>query len=149
MNGNKEIPLRTQEPHTLLDGIYSGAPSRLHGQAVSVKGRLKENQTLPASAPRKSGLRLPPDTTLEGFEAAIRDLKEVLGSENVEVTDKPLADGWYIDHPMTHDSFHLIEQEELISSATAFPRSKRKSKQRSAGPTSTASPYTQYLSAEI
>ncbi|KAI1618243.1 vanillyl-alcohol oxidase [Exophiala viscosa] len=29
----------------------------------------------------------------------------------------------YMEHPNTHDAFHLIEQEELVSSATVFPGS--------------------------
>ena len=110
-------------PTPTLEEKYSGAPSRLKREAAEARGRLIGNRTLPASQPRKRGVRLPPDTSLENFEAAIKDLRSRLGLENVEVNDKALVDGWYLEHPNTHDAFHIVDQEELVSSAVVFPGS--------------------------
>ena len=110
-------------PTPTLEEKYSGAPSRLGKEAAETRARIFENRTLPPSQPRKHGVRLPPDTTPERFEAAIQDLRSQLGADNVEVNDKSLVDGWYLEHPNTHDAFHIIDQEELVSSAVVFPGS--------------------------
>lgn len=110
-------------PTPLLTEKYSGVPSRLTKEAAAARARLYGNRTQPASRPRKNGVRLPPDTTQEAFDAAIKELKGTLGDENVEVSDKALVDGWYLEHPNTHDAFHVVEQEELVSSAVVFPGS--------------------------
>jgi hypothetical protein len=44
-----------------------------------------------------------------------------LGDENVVLNDKPLVDGWYLEHPNTHDAFHVVDQEDLVCSAIAYP----------------------------
>ncbi|KAK1768193.1 putative vanilly-alcohol oxidase [Phialemonium atrogriseum] len=106
-----------------MEDTYSGVPSRLSKEAAECRARLLGNRTLPASQPRKHGVRLPPDTTLEQFESAIQDLRGKLGPDNVEVNDKALVDGWYLEHPNTHDAFHIVDQEELVSSAAVFPGS--------------------------
>ncbi|KAI1098321.1 vanillyl alcohol oxidase [Jackrogersella minutella] len=106
-----------------LEETHSGAPTRLSQEAQDARARLLSNRTLPVSRPRKSGVRLPPDVSLEEFEKAVKELRAAIGDANVEVNDKPLVDGWYIEHPNTHDAFHISEQEELVSSATAYPGS--------------------------
>src|SRR3569833_1460145 len=111
------------KPAPSLNEVYSGAPERLAGTAAALRDHLFQNRTLPASQPRKSGVRLPPDTSLDRFEEAISDLQGALGLENVEVNDKDLRDGWYIELPNTHDAFHIEEQEELVSSAVVYPGS--------------------------
>lgn len=110
-------------PTPLLSQNYSGTPSRLIKEAAAAKARLYGNRTVPASQPRKNGVRLPPDTTRETFDKAIADLRAVIGEQNVELSDKALVDGWYLEHPNTHDAFHIVEQEELVSSAVACPGS--------------------------
>lgn len=107
----------------LLDEVYSGAPSRLDAEAETTYSRMLANRTLEKSKTRKTGLRLPPDTTLEEFKRAISDLKNRIGAENVEVNDKPLDDGWYLDHPKTHDCHHIVDQELLVASAVVYPGS--------------------------
>ncbi|KAI1760584.1 vanillyl alcohol oxidase [Hypoxylon sp. FL1150] len=102
---------------------HSGAPSRLSQEAQDVRGRLFSYRTLPASQPRKKPARLPPDVSLEDFETAVKELQGEIGEPNVEVNDKDLIDGWYIEHPNTHDAFHIADQEELVSSATVYPGS--------------------------
>lgn len=110
-------------PTPLLTEKHSGVPSRLTKEAEAARARLYGNRTLPASRPRQNGVRLPPDTTQEAFDIAITELKALLGRENVEISDKALIDGWYLEHPNTHDAFHIVEQEELVSSAVVFPGS--------------------------
>lgn len=107
----------------VLDEVYSGAPSRLDAEAENTFSRMLSNRTLAKSETRKTGLRLPPDTSLEEFENAISDLRGKIGAENVEVNDKPLDDGWYLDHPKTHDCHHIVDQEALVASAVVYPGS--------------------------
>ncbi|KAI0172496.1 vanillyl alcohol oxidase [Hypoxylon sp. FL1284] len=102
---------------------HSGAPTRLKQEAEDARARLFSNRTAPPSQPRKSTVRLPPDVSQGEFDAAVKELRGAIGDENVEVNDKDLVDGWYIEHPNTHDAFHISEQEELVSSATVYPGS--------------------------
>lgn len=67
--------------------------------AQLAKQRLYNNSTLPHSVPRKRGIRLPPDTSRDKFDKAIEELRDKLGSSNIELNDKPLVDGWYMEHP--------------------------------------------------
>lgn len=106
-----------------LQEKHSGAPARLSQEAQSLRARLFANRTLPVSRPRKGPVRLPPDVSSEDFETAVKELQAAIGDENVEVNDKALVDGWYIEHPNTHDAFHIVDQEELVSSATVYPGS--------------------------
>lgn len=105
------------------EGVYSGAPSRLREEADKTLSTLLSNRTVPTTQPRKHGVRLPPDTNTELFELAIKDLQAKIGAENVEVNDKDLDDGWYMDHPKTHDAMHITDQEELVASAVVYPSS--------------------------
>ncbi|KAI2604813.1 vanillyl alcohol oxidase [Hypoxylon fragiforme] len=106
-----------------LQERHSGTPARLGEIAAAAKSRVLENRTLPTAQPRKRSVRLPPGVSLEKFEEAVKELKGALGAENVEVNDQPLVDGWYMEHPNTHDAFHITDQEELVSSATIYPGS--------------------------
>ncbi|KAI2466502.1 vanillyl alcohol oxidase [Annulohypoxylon bovei var. microspora] len=106
-----------------LDEKHSGTPVRLRQEAQDAHARLSSNRTLPSSQPRKTPVRLPPEVSLEKFETAVKELREDIGDVNVEVNDKPLVDGWYMEHPNTHDAFHISDQEELVSSATVYPGS--------------------------
>lgn len=81
-----------------LDSVYSGVPNRLAHEAVAAKERLDSQRTVKESTLRKS-VSLPPGIEKEQFDRAIHELKGSLGSENVEVNDKPLVDGWYMQHP--------------------------------------------------
>jgi FAD/FMN-containing dehydrogenase len=106
-----------------LDDIYSGAPARLGTAASQLRDQLQSNRTLPIRRPRKSPVRLPPDTTTEEFSKAVVELQGHIGSDNVLVNDQDLEDGWYIEHPNTHDAFHIVDQEELVASAVVYPGS--------------------------
>ncbi|ORY69049.1 glycolate oxidase [Pseudomassariella vexata] len=105
----------------MLTEKYSGAPTRLAKEAARARDYIVSNRTLPTSSPQTNGLRLPPDVSLETFETAIKELQNILGEANVEVNDKPLKDGWYLDHPNTHDTFHVIPQSSLVASAIIYP----------------------------
>ncbi|KAF3916253.1 hypothetical protein ABW21_db0201202 [Orbilia brochopaga] len=107
-----------------LNDKHSGISERLLEDAKVARSRLYSNRTLPASRPRQQEVPvLPPDVDRATFNQAIGDLKRLLGDSNVEVNDKPLVDGWYMEHPNTHDAFHILEQEDLVSCATAYPGS--------------------------
>jgi hypothetical protein len=82
-----------------LDLVHSGVPDRLSKEAEAAKERLYSLRTLPNSTPRQSSLRLPPNTSREKFDKAIAALVEVLGPKGVELNDKELVDGWYMEHP--------------------------------------------------
>lgn len=82
-----------------LTTTHSGIPARLKSEADAAKGRLYSLKTLPDSVPRKSNVRLPPNTSQETFETAIAALTKLLGKYGVELNDKPLIDGWYMEHP--------------------------------------------------
>lgn len=117
MSGQQAPP-----PPTLAER-YSGVPDRLAKIAQEARDRLYSNRNLPASVARRLPVRLPPDTTKDTFDEAIAALRTELGQENVALNDQPLVDGWYLEHPNTHDAFHVIDQEDLVCSAIAYPSS--------------------------
>ncbi|KAF3937750.1 hypothetical protein ABW19_dt0203969 [Dactylella cylindrospora] len=107
-----------------LDEKHSGTPVRNIEEAKAAKARLYSNRTVPPSRPRQQEVpALPPDVDRATFNKAIGDLKRLLGDENVEINDKPLVDGWYMEHPNTHDAFHILDQEDMVSCGTAYPSS--------------------------
>ncbi|KAF8577799.1 vanillyl alcohol oxidase [Ramaria rubella] len=105
----------------------SGVPSRLVEAAHEAKRRTWENSTLlEASESFETNSQLPvlpPDTTRDCFDRAILQLKTELGENHVVINDKPLVDGWYMEHPNTHDAFHIHSREDTVSSATIYPGS--------------------------
>ncbi|KAK5656450.1 hypothetical protein OQA88_4832 [Cercophora sp. LCS_1] len=111
-------------PPPSLSSKYSGLPDRLAEIGAESKNRLLSKRTVPESAPRQKEVpRLPPDITRPEFDQAIGEIRQILGGENVDVNDKPLVDGWYVEHPNTHDAFHIALQEDLVSSAIVYPGS--------------------------
>ncbi|EPQ50565.1 vanillyl-alcohol oxidase [Gloeophyllum trabeum ATCC 11539] len=118
------IGLQDLPPTPLLSEKHSGIPERWAEQCKESKARLYSLKTLPASVPREGELPvLPPGIDRPTFNTAIAELKETLGEEHVELNDKPLVDGWYMEHPNTHDTFHVLEQSKLVSSAQVYPGS--------------------------
>ncbi|KAF4625820.1 hypothetical protein G7Y89_g12342 [Cudoniella acicularis] len=105
---------------TLASG-HSGIPERLQAEAKAAKERSYSLKTLPESIPRQKPLKLPPNITQETFDVAITALEKVLIKQAVELNNKPLVDGWYMEHPNTHDAYHVIEQEEMVCSAVVYP----------------------------
>lgn len=124
-----------------LSSSHSGIPIRLEKEAGIAKEKAYSLRTLPESVPRQYPLKLPPNTTQEKFDIAITELRSLLREDGVELNDKPLVDGWYMEHPYnlpqstsrlttssllfrnTHDAFHIANQEELVCSAIAYPSS--------------------------
>jgi hypothetical protein len=87
-------------PPPTLATKHSGLPERLLDIGTESKNRLLSKRTVPESVPRQGELpRLPPDTTRADYNQAIGELKQILGDEHVEINDKPLVDGWYVEHP--------------------------------------------------
>lgn len=82
-----------------LATTYSGVPQRLAQEAVAAKQRLFSQKTLPDSVARRRAAALPVGMSSDAFERAIGELKGALGENNVEINDKPLVDGWYMEHP--------------------------------------------------
>jgi hypothetical protein len=97
-------PPNTLSPTPLLsDNIHSGIPKNLEADAKVAKERLYSNKTVPDTVPRERDVpRLPPNTTRDKFDAAIAELRQRLGDEHVQLNDKPLVDGWYMEHPYVH-----------------------------------------------
>ena len=77
---------------------YSGVPERLEQEAFAAKARLYSQKTLPDSVPRRKTV-LPPGVGKQDFDQAVAELKSALGDGNIELNDKPLVDGWYMEHP--------------------------------------------------
>lgn len=81
-----------------LSDIYSGVPERLKQEAVAAKERLFSQKT-PYESHKRAKLALPPGVDQPSYDKAITELKQALGKDNVELNDKPLVDGWYMQHP--------------------------------------------------
>ncbi|TKA50974.1 hypothetical protein B0A55_13254 [Friedmanniomyces simplex] len=64
---------------------------------------------------------LPPNTTEPAFQAALEDLRGEIGAEWVKVNDIDLVDGDYHAVPLSHDSYHILEQDDLVPSAVCWP----------------------------
>ncbi|KIJ54475.1 vanillyl alcohol oxidase [Sphaerobolus stellatus SS14] len=114
-------------PPELSKQTPSGAPTRLLADAKALKQRFYQSGTIHAGSRHKDddGLLpiLPPDITRNAFNKAIAELKQALGEDSVVLNDQPLIDGWYLEHPNTHDAFHLHSREDTVSSATVYPGS--------------------------
>jgi hypothetical protein len=90
-------------------GHHSGIPKRMEFDAKLAKARLFSNKTLPDSVARQKDVpRLPPNISRESFNRAMAELREMLGDANVELNDKPLVDGWYMEHPYVPASRCLL-----------------------------------------
>jgi hypothetical protein len=87
------------------DGRWApGAPPRLYNLEAVMKRKIMHNTTVKLDGnPRKEWQGelpvLPPGVSRAKFNVAIEELKEIIGAENVELNDKPLVDGWYLDQP--------------------------------------------------
>ncbi|KAK5260908.1 hypothetical protein LTR40_003259, partial [Exophiala xenobiotica] len=113
---------RTLTATPTLEESHSGIPSRLVDQAKRAKGLLFSRRANSESTPAAGrGVQLPPYTTQEKFDEAIAKLKSVVGDQWVHVNDGALVDGWYMEHPNTHDSNHVANQDALVASAVVYP----------------------------
>jgi hypothetical protein len=122
MDAPKQTPLSAVP---VLEDKYSGIPSRLLGKATKAKERVYNNQTI-GTVQRESSKELPvlpKGYPRQRFNDAIDAISRAIGRENVVLNTAPLVDGWYMEHPNTHDAFYLVDQDELVSSVTLFPGS--------------------------
>lgn len=80
----------------LLSSKHSGIPAPLLEKACAIKEDTFSQRTKPLN-PRKRLPVVPKGIEESQFLAALDDLRGILGAENVEVNDKPLRDGWYME----------------------------------------------------
>ncbi|OCL11140.1 vanillyl alcohol oxidase [Glonium stellatum] len=108
-------------PTPTLSQSHSGIPERLLAKATKAKSLVYETRTTPNSVPRQRGIAIPQGISQHRFFEALDELREELGTQHVELNDKELRSGWYMEHPNTHDMMNIVEQEELVASAVVYP----------------------------
>ncbi|RYP46676.1 hypothetical protein DL768_007148 [Monosporascus sp. mg162] len=106
----------------LLSEAHSGIPGFLLEKAREVKASVLETRTKPHSSGKRLSV-IPPGVEEPVFLGALEELRKQLGADNVERNDKPLRDGWYMEHPNTHDMMAIVDDEELVPSAIVYPGS--------------------------
>jgi hypothetical protein len=94
-------PKNTVPPVPVLtDSHHSGVSSRLAEGANAAKERVWHNKTTSGVTARHGELPvLPPGIERSRFNTAIDELRRILGPQHVAINDKPLDDGWYLEHP--------------------------------------------------
>ncbi|KAK3688844.1 hypothetical protein B0T22DRAFT_407519 [Podospora appendiculata] len=105
-----------------LPGTHSGIPTYLLEKARKAKEGIFETRTKPRAERQRLPV-VPQGIERDAFLQALAELKEELGAENLEINDKPLTDGWYMEHPNTHDMMTILHEEELVASAVVYPGS--------------------------
>ncbi|KIH92527.1 hypothetical protein SPBR_02501 [Sporothrix brasiliensis 5110] len=111
-----------------LPEAHSGIPVYLLDKARATKAavyQLKTNAGADTDMPRRRAVpALPVGVTAETFQTAMADLRARLGgSEHVDIVDQALKDGWYMEHPNTHDMMTILDDEEFVASAVVYPGS--------------------------
>ena len=108
-----------------LSQIHSGIPSRLLGKARKAKELIYKTRTKPDALNNQPKLPvIPQGVSKSTFDKAIAELSSKLGNDNVEVIDKPpKEDGWYMEHPTTHDMMSVIPSDQFMASALVYPGS--------------------------
>ncbi|KAI0593941.1 hypothetical protein F4775DRAFT_606945 [Biscogniauxia sp. FL1348] len=106
----------------LLSEKHSGIPDYLAEKANDAKADVFNTRTKPQGQRNRLPV-IPQGVEENAFFAAIDELREQLGPDHVEVNDKPLKDGWYMEHPNTHDMMYVLDEEELVASAMVYPGS--------------------------
>ena len=105
-----------------LPESHSGIPKYLLEKAQEAKQGIFEGRTKPQNERQRLPV-VPQGIERDDFLKALAELKEQLGSEQVEINDKPLKDGWYMEHPNTHDMMTILDEEEFVASAVVYPGS--------------------------
>jgi predicted ATP-dependent protease len=88
MSSTSKIPLLSEK--------HSGIPQNLLEKAMNAKALIYKTRTKEADT-RKRLLVLPQGVGKDTFVQALDELGEQLGRDNVEVNDRPLVDGWYME----------------------------------------------------
>ncbi|KAJ5618603.1 hypothetical protein N7528_006714 [Penicillium herquei] len=105
-----------------LEEKHNGVPPRLIHKAHRAKGLIDNIATKEPKA-RKRLPVIPQGIERTRYFLAIDEISQDLGKENVEINDKPLDDGWYMESPNTHDGMAIVDEEELVASAVIYPGS--------------------------
>lgn len=79
-----------------LPETHSGIPSYLLDKAREAKASIFEGRTKTANERQRLPV-VPQGIERDDFLKALAELKELLGAEHVEINDKPLKDGWYME----------------------------------------------------
>ncbi|KAI1453735.1 vanillyl alcohol oxidase [Annulohypoxylon moriforme] len=104
----------------LLSEKHSGIPEFLLDKARNAKAGVFETRTKPKASRNRLPV-IPHGIDEQTFSTALSELGKQLGEEHVERNDKPLKDGWYMEHPNTHDLMAVVDDEELVPSAIVYP----------------------------
>ncbi|XXH01704.1 hypothetical protein Hte_008065 [Hypoxylon texense] len=112
----------SQSDVPLLSEKHSGIPDFLLEKARKAKVSVFETRTKPKASRNRLPV-IPHGVEEQVFVDALGELGKQLGTENVERNDKPLTDGWYMEHPNTHDLMAVVDEEELVPSAMVYPGS--------------------------
>ncbi|KAM7213819.1 hypothetical protein V8F06_010815 [Rhypophila decipiens] len=103
-----------------LPASHSGIPTYLLEKAQRAKQAVFDTRTKGRNERQRLPV-VPQGIERDVFIQALSELKHELGEENVEINDKPLVDGWYMEHPNTHDMMTILDEEELVASAVVYP----------------------------
>jgi hypothetical protein len=117
------MPVSKTKLTPTLSDAHSGIPTNLLDKATYAKGLIYDGKTVPDSTPLSRGLPVPQGISKQAFLAAIDELCATLGPQNVELNDKEILTGWYMEHPNTHDMMPILDSEEFIASAVVYPGS--------------------------
>ncbi len=79
----------------VLPATHSGIPTYLLDKAKAAKKAIFDTRTK-SQQPRKRLPVIPLGIEKDAFDEALGELRELLGSEHVELNDKPLKDGWCV-----------------------------------------------------
>lgn len=80
----------------LLSQKHSGIPDNLLDKAERAKALIYDTRTATSSTRQRLPV-IPQGIENAQFFQAIEELGNILGDENVEINDKPLVDGWYME----------------------------------------------------
>ncbi|KAF3387326.1 Vanillyl-alcohol oxidase [Penicillium rolfsii] len=105
-----------------LEQKHNGVPERLLHKAHRAKALIQGIATKPVR-PRQRLPVVPQGIERQQFFLALDELSTELGNENIEINDKPLDDGWYMEPPNTHDGMAITDEEDLVASAVVYPGS--------------------------
>ncbi|KAK0742065.1 hypothetical protein B0T21DRAFT_399912 [Apiosordaria backusii] len=105
-----------------LPESHSGIPPYLLEKATRAKNAVFAGRTKQVNERLRLPV-IPQGISRDDFLKALEELKGELGGENVEVNDKPLKDGWYMEHPNTHDMMTILDEEEFVAGAVVYPGS--------------------------
>jgi hypothetical protein len=131
MSSTSQVPLLSEK--------HSGIPQNLLEKAQKAKALIYDTRTKDTGTRQRLPV-IPQGIEKENFDRALEELAQQLGNENLEVNDKPLVDGWYMERkscndyfpnggtddfkdPNTHDMMPTLDDEELIASAVVYPSS--------------------------